>query len=358
MTSKLSDPLSFTRGPALKNRLGLAPMANDQSHPDGMLGDDEQRWLVSRAQAGFGLVLTTATWVQTSGRGMHGQLGIASDDHVPGLTRLASAIHAAGGTCAVQLYHGGRRAIALPGERTLAPWDDAETGARAMSTAEVEQLIEDFVLAALRAERAGFDGVELHGAHGYQLAAFLDPVNNRRSDRYGGTFENRTRPLFEVIEGIRARTGKDFQLGVRISPERWNIDFGEARQLAARLMGEGSIDYLDLSLWDCFKFPDDPDWSGRPLIDHFADLPRNGARLGVAGRIYDAAGAQRCLDHGADFVLIGRGAILQRDFARRAIEDPAFRSVDRPVPRAWLRDQDVGPAFMEYLSTWKGFLAD
>lgn len=358
MTPKLSDPLSFRRGPALRNRLVLAPMANDQSHPDGTLGDDERRWLVSRAQAGFGLVLTTATWVHPSGKGMPGQLGIASDEHVPGLERLARAIHATGGNCTVQLYHGGRRAIAPPGQKPLAPWDDAETGARALTTDEVEQMVEDFVLAALRAERAGFDGVELHAAHGYQLAAFLDPVNNRRADRYGGTFENRTRPLFEVIQGIRARTGKDFQLGVRISPERWNIDFGEARQLAARLMDEGNIDYLDLSLWDCFKAPDDPAFGDRPLIDHFTDLPRNGTRLGVAGRIYDAAAAQRCLDHGADFMLIGRGAILQRDFVRRAIEDPGFRSVERPVSRAWLREQDVGPAFMEYLLTWKGFLAD
>ena len=214
------------------------------------------------------------------------------------------------------------------------------------------------MLAALRAERAGFDGVELHGAHGYQLAAFLDPVNNRRTDHYGGSFENRTRVLREVIAGIRARAGCDFQLGVRLSPERWNIDLGEARALAADLMAEGRIDYLDMSLWDCFKAPEDPAWAGKPLIDHFTDLPRRGVRLGVAGRIYDAATARRCLEHGADFVLIGRGAILQRDFPARAVADPGFRSVERPVTREYLRSQGIGPAFMEYLATWKGFLAD
>ncbi|MEN9315174.1 MAG: hypothetical protein RIS35_1567, partial [Pseudomonadota bacterium] len=245
MTTKLSDSLSFARGPALKNRLVLAPMANDQSHADGTLGDEEHRWLLSRAEAGYGLVLTTATWVQRSGKGMAGQLGIASDEHVPRLARLADAIHAAGGRCAVQLYHGGRRAIPLPGQAPLAPWDDAETGARALTTAEVEQLVEDFVLAALRAERAGFDGVELHGAHGYLLAQFLDREHNRRNDAYGGSFENRCRVLLSIVEGIRARAGRNFQLGVRLSPERFGIDIGEMRELGQRLMTSGRIDYLD-----------------------------------------------------------------------------------------------------------------
>ena len=236
MIPAFTDPLPLRHGPALRNRLALAPMANVQSGADGTVGDDEYRWLTSRAQAGFGLVLTTATWVQASGRGLVGQLGISSDAHVEGLTRLAKGLRAAGSRSAVQLYHGGRRAMALPGERPVAPWDDEETGARALSTGEVEQLVEDFVLAALRAERAGFDGVELHGAHGYLLAAFLDTQNNRRTDRYGGSLENRSRVIREIIDGIRARTGQDFQLGVRISPERWNIDIGEARELATQLM--------------------------------------------------------------------------------------------------------------------------
>ncbi|MFO1196205.1 MAG: NADH:flavin oxidoreductase [Burkholderiaceae bacterium] len=359
MTRSLSDAVAFARGPALKNRFVLAPMANCQSHPDGSLGDDEYRWLVSRAEGGFALVLTTASWVQRSGKGIEGQLGVASDDHVAGLERLAHGVHAAGAACAVQLVHGGRRSEArFPGEPLLAPWDDVETGARAMTTAEVEQLVEDFVLAALRAERAGIDGVELHGAHGYQLAAFLDRENNRRTDRYGGSPENRARVFFEIVDGIRARAGANFQVGVRLSPERWGIDLAEMRELARRLMTSGRIDYLDMSLWDCFKEPSDPKYAGKPLIDHFTDLERGATRLGVAGKIMDAATAQRCVDHGADFVLLGRGAILQQDFPKRALADAGFRSVERPVTREYLRSQVIGPAFVEYLTTWKGFVAD
>ncbi len=356
MTRSFSDPVPLAHGPALKNRFVLAPMANDQSHADGTLGEDEARWLTARAQGGFAMTLTTATWVHLAGKGMAGQLGISGDEHVAALSGLASRLHAAGAACAVQLYHGGRRAIPLPGQRPVCPWDDAETGARALSTAEVEQVVEDFILAALRAERAGFDGVELHGAHGYLLAAFLDRDNNQRTDRYGGSLENRSRPLREIVGGIRARARPGFQLGVRLSPERWGIDLGEMRTLAQQLMTSGKIDYLDLSLWDCFKQAEDPAYQGKPLIDHFTTLERGDTRLGVAGKITDAATAQRCLDHGADFVLIGRGAILHHDFARQSIADPAFRCVERPVTPEYLHGQAIGPAFVTYLRTWKGFV--
>ncbi len=114
-----------------------------------------------------------------------------------------------------------------------------------------------------------------------------------------------------------------------------------------------------MSLWDCFKPPQDPAYADRPLIDHFAALPRGATRLGVAGKIMDAATAQRCLAHGADFVLIGRGAMLHHDFAALALADPAFRCVERPVTRAWLEKEGLGPAFIGYVaSTWKNFVSD
>ena len=360
MTQNLSDSVTFPRGPAMKNRFMLAPLTNFQSNADGTLSDDEYNWLVKRATCGFGLTMTCAAHVQASGQGFPGQLGIWSDKHLPGLERLAKGIRAEGSLSSVQVQHSGLRANAkLSGQPLVAPWDDAETGARALSTGEVEQLVEDFIVASLRAERAGFDGVELHGAHGYLLCEFLDPVHNLRADRYGGSFENRTRIFWEIIDGIRARAGKDFQVGVRISPERFDIDIGEALAFARQLMTSGKIDYLDMSLWDCFKEAVDPAYQGRPLIDLFTELERGGTPLGVAGKIMDAATAQKCLEHGADFVLIGRGAILHHDFPKQAMADSAFRSVERPVTREHLRNEGLGPAFVEYMATgWKGFVAD
>ena len=114
-----------------------------------------------------------------------------------------------------------------------------------------------------------------------------------------------------------------------------------------------------MSLWDCFKPPQDPAYAGKPLIAHFAELPRGGTRLGVAGKIMDAATARRCLEAGADFVLIGRGAMLHHDFARRALADPDFRCIERPVSRAHLEAEGLGPAFVHYVaSTWPRFVAD
>lgn len=359
MTQEFSDTITFPRGPAMKNRFMLAPLTNFQSHPDGTLSDDEYTWLVKRATGGFGLTMTCAAHVQANGQGFPGQLGIWSDKHLAGLERLASGIRAEGSLSSVQLQHSGLRADPkLSGQPRVAPWDDAESGARALTTAEVEQVIEDFIQAALRAERAGFDGVELHGAHGYLLCQFLD-TSNLRSDRYGGSLENRSRVLWEIIGGIRARAGADFQVGVRLSPERWGIDLGESRELARQLMASGSIDYLDMSLWDCFKEPEHPDYKGKPLIDHFTNIERSGTPLGVAGKIMDTATVRKCLDRGADFVLIGRGAILHYDFPNLAIADEAFRSVQRPVTREYLRSQGLGPAFVDYMATgWKGFVED
>ena len=185
--------------------------------------------------------------------------------------------------------------------------------------------------------------MELHGAHGYLLAQFLDGEHNRRTDGYGGSLAHRCRVLHTIIDGIRARTGPQFQLGLRLSPERFGITMPESLALAGEVLAGGKLDYLDMSLWDCFKPPQDPAFADRPLIDHFAALPRANTRLGVAGKIMDAATAQRCLEHGADFVLIGRGAMLHHDFARpgpgrcqlpvdRTAGDPRLPGQRRPGP--------------------------
>lgn len=355
----LFEPLTFSRGPAMKNRFMLAPLTNSQSHDDGTLSEDEFNWLMMRARGGFGLTMTCAAHVQAEGQGFPGQLGIFSDHHLDGLTRLATAIRDAGSLSSVQLHHAGMRSPAeLIGTTPLCPSVNEEFGARAMTTAEVEQAIEAFVAAAERAERAGFDGVELHGAHGYLLCQFLSSEINRREDRFGGSLENRARPLFDVIAGIRERCKADFQLGVRLSPERFGMDLEEVRTVARRLMSEGNIDYLDLSLWDVFKEPEAETFKGRPLMSYFTELDRNGVRLGVAGKVARPADAEACLEAGADFVLLGRAAILQHDFPRQVEADAGFEPVSLPVSRAYLAAQGLGEAFIGYMSRWPGFVAE
>lgn len=358
MTADLFAPLAFTRGPAMKNRFMLAPLTNTQSHADGTLSDDEFRWLTYRAQGGFGLTMTCAAHVQRIGQGFPGQLGVFGDEHLPGLTRLATAIKAAGSIAAVQLHHAGMRSPKdLIGEAPVCPSDDEETGSRALTLAEVEQLVEDFVAAAVRAEKAGFDGVEIHGAHGYIICQFLSPTLNRRTDRYGGSPENRARILHEIIDGIRARCRPDFNLGLRLSPERFDLELAEIRDLAQAVMTQGQIDYLDMSLWDVAKEPNEEAFKGRTLMSYFTELDRGNVRLGVAGKIMSAQTARECLENGADYVLIGRAAILHHDYPQKVAADPNFTPIALPVSREHLAAEGLGPAFIEYMNNWKGFVA-
>lgn len=355
--SGVLEPLTLPRGPSWPNRFALAPLTNTQSHDDGTLSDDEHEWLVMRARGGFGLVMTCASHVQQRGQGFPGQLGVFSDAHLPGLSRLATDLRAYGSVSSLQLHHAGYRSPADLVDGPVGPSDDPRTGARGLTTDEVTELTEDFVLGALRAQAAGFDGVEVHGAHGYVLAQFLSPRDNRRDDVYGGDLAGRSRLLREVVAGIRARCRPDFQVGLRLSPERFGMRLGEIRELSAELLLDGSLDYLDLSLWDTGKAAEEQEHSDRPLLEWFTDLPRGGTRLGVAGKVMTAPRVRELLGEGVDFVMLGRAAILHHDFPQQVAAHPDFQAVDLPVTESYLQAQGLGLAFRDYMRAWDGFVA-
>lgn len=351
-------PLQLPRGPRWPNRWTLAPLTNKQSNTDGRLSDDEYAWLVARARGGFGLVMTCAAYVSPEGQAWTGQLGISDERHETGLQRLADGIREAGAVSSIQLHHGGQRAdAALTGSELVAPWADPERGVRELTSSEVQRVIDDFVAAGVRAEKVGFDGVELHGAHGYVLCQFLDARKNHRTDGYGGSPEARSRPLMEALGGIRESTGADFQIGVRVSPEGFGISIQDSTALVERLLASGQADYVDLSMWDVAKTPRDPEVTGL-LIDQFMDLPRHGTRLGVAGKILSAQDADWCLQHGADFVTVGTAAIIHHDLPRLVEATPDFVSEPQPFSRSRLEEEHLGAAFIDYLgSNWDDFVA-
>jgi 2,4-dienoyl-CoA reductase-like NADH-dependent reductase (Old Yellow Enzyme family) len=356
--SNAFSPLQFGTGPVSSNRFMLAPMTNCQSHANGTLGEDEKRWLVLRAQGGFGTVMTCAAHVHPAGQAFSGQLGIWSDAHITGLQALSAELRAAGAVSSIQLHHGGERASPeLSGSALVCPWSDGQGGARGLSTEEVEQTVRDFVDAAVRAQRAGFDGVEFHAAHGYLLGQFLNAERNHRQDGYGGCFANRRRVLDLILSETRLRTGVAFQIGVRLSPERFGLDTAEMIELAESLMATSAVDYLDLSLWDCFAQPQDSRFSGQSLIECFTRLERGTARLGVAGHVRSAPDVKRCLDAGADFILIGRAAVLHHDFPKQVRHDANFHATALPVSRAYLANEGVGEKFIDYLAHWENFVA-
>jgi 2,4-dienoyl-CoA reductase-like NADH-dependent reductase (Old Yellow Enzyme family) len=353
MTS-LTDPLPLKSGATLKNRFVLSPLTNLQSHSDGVLSDDEYRWLTMRALGGFALTMTCAASVQEEGVGFPGQLGFHDDKHLPGLTRLAAKIKEYGSHAVGQLHHGGLRSLKNP----KAPSDDEKLKAEAMTLDEIRVSRDCFIAAAQRAERAGFDGVELHGAHGYLICSFLSPDLNRRDDAYGGDPERRMRFLLELVDGVRASTKPGFSLGVRLSPERWGLVVTEICGVAQRLMHGAKVDYIDMSLWDVKKEPNDEALQGRTLASYFTELDRGDTRLGAAGKIMSAQDVRDVLDMGFDFPVLGRAAILHHDFPKRAVADANFTAISTPVSEAYLHGEGLGPAFVNYMRTWKGFVED
>jgi len=353
------DSLDLAHGPSWRNRLALAPLTNKQSHLDGTLSADETDWLVARAEGGFALTMTAAAYVDRAGNAWAGQLGVDDDTQLPGLRRLTDAIRAAGSVSSVQLHHAGRRADAeVSGRAVVAPWSDPDRGVRELSTVEVTEAVQGFVDGAVRAERAGFDGAEIHGAHGYLVCSFLDGRHNERADGWGGPLEDRMRFLLEVVDGIRAATGPDFQLGLRLTPDGMGITVDEGLETARTVLDGGRLDYLDMSLWDVRTTGREPRPGADLLIDRYAALDRGATRLGVAGKVLSAADVSWCLDRGVDFVLAGTAAIIHHDFASRVVADPGFVSTPQPVTAEHLRAERVGPAFIDYLGTqWDDFVA-
>lgn len=355
--SNLFQPLQFKSGSSLKNRFMLAPLTNTQSHADGRLSDDEYHWLTLRAKGGFGLTMTCAAHVQAVGQGFPGQLGIFGDEHLEGLTRLAQGIKNENSLAVVQLHHAGMRSPGeLIGQAPVCPSDHPETGATGLSTEAVEQLIEDFICAAERAEKAGFDGVEIHGAHGYILAQFLSGTINQRQDQFGGSIENRMRPITEIIEGVRSRCRPDFLLGLRLSPERFDVHLPDIIEVAKLILAAGKIDFLDMSLWDSFKEPEDEAFKGCSLLSYFTELERGDVALGIAGKLRNPDEVNRAMAAGIDFIMLGRAAILHHDFPLQMQADQNFTPVRNPVSADYLRAEGLGEAFITYMSGWKGFV--
>ena len=217
----LKDEIKFPCGLSMKNRFMLAPLTNTQSHENGILSEDEFNWLTMRAKGNFGLTMSCASHVQSIGKGFPGQLGIFDDEHIEGLKRLTDEIKSYESLAVAQLHHAGMKSPKdIIGEQPVCPSDDNKTNSRALKLDEVKRLRDNFIEAGVRAKKSGYEGVEIHGAHGYILCQFLSSEFNKREDEYGGSLENRSRIIFEIIDGIRDECGSQFLLGVRLSAER------------------------------------------------------------------------------------------------------------------------------------------
>ena len=239
---------------ALRNRIVMAPMGSNFAEVDGHCGERIQAYYEARAQGGAGLLtMGVCAVAYPSGTGEPFQVGVSHDDFIPGLAELARRVHRHDAKIAMQIQHGGRNSVqdiaqgrevwlpsipkAPPASNMMAAITREELSTfvgvgphkprmRVMDQADIDQMIEWFAAAALRAQQAGFDAVELHGAHNYILAGFLSPYYNQRDDHYGGPLENRARLLLQTLAAVKARVGTDFPVWVRLDAEELHTPGG------------------------------------------------------------------------------------------------------------------------------------
>ncbi len=325
MTAHLFAPISF-RSITLPNRIGVSPMC-EYSSEDGFANDWHFVHLGSRAVGGAGLVFTEASAVLPEGRITPQDLGIWKDEHVAELKRIVKFLHAQGAHAGIQLAHAGRKAsMSRPweNERLLSPTEGGWTDVVAPSTiafaenyakpdeldsAGIRRVKEAFGLAAGRALAAGFDILELHSAHGYLLHEFLSPLSNRRTDEYGGSFENRTRLLVETVKAVRSEWPLHLPFFVRISATDWteggwNIDESVA---LGHVLKQHDVDLVDVSSGGMVPGAKIPTGPGYQVP--FAERIRRETGIATAsvGMITDPAQADQIVRNGqADLVLLAR----------------------------------------------------
>jgi len=324
METGLFIPLTI-RGVNFRNRIAVSPMC-EYSCQDGFANDWHLVHLGSRAVGGAALVLTEAAAVEARGRITPADLGIWKDEHIDKLAQITAFIKRQGAIPGMQIAHAGRKAscrvpweggAAIPaadgGWQTVAPsavpFRNTDPVPKELSVAEIHEIVEKFGAAARRALAAGFELIEIHAAHGYLLHEFYSPLSNRRTDEYGGSFENRIRLTLEVAKTVRAILPDKNPLFVRISSTDWKENgwtLDDSVKLAEHLRGIG-VDLIDCS--SAGLVPDAKIALGPAYQAPFAERIRQetGILTGAVGLITDANQANRIIGSGqADIVLLAR----------------------------------------------------
>ncbi|MCM2606413.1 NADPH dehydrogenase NamA [Rossellomorea marisflavi] len=338
MNRKLFQPYTI-KNVELKNRIVMAPMCMYSSHnEDGKIENWHRTHYTSRAVGGAGLIIQEATAVTPQGRISPQDLGIWSDDHLEGLTELVSLMKEQGAKTGIQLAHAGRKAV-LEGD-ILAPSaiafnDDMKTPV-AMTTEQIKETVTAFKNGAERAKKAGFDVIEIHGAHGYLVNEFLSPLSNRREDEYGGSAENRYRFLKEIIDGVK--TVWDGPLFVRVSAKDYHEEGLDVDDYVvfSKWMKEQGVDLIDVSSGAVVpaRIPVFPGYQVKPAerIKHEADID-----TGAVGLITSGLQAEEILQNErADLILLGRELLRDPYWPRTAAKELGYE-ITPPVQyeRGW-----------------------
>jgi 2,4-dienoyl-CoA reductase-like NADH-dependent reductase (Old Yellow Enzyme family) len=341
-------------GITLPNRIVVSPMC-EYSSEDGFASDWHLVHLGSRAVGGAGLVITEAAAVTSRGRITYRDLGIWKDEQIDALRRITTFIKEQGAVAGVQLAHAGRKAsteipwaggkLILPGEPngwepvapSPIPFHEGHPAPRELTGVEIRETTAAFAAAARRALVAGFEVVEIHGAHGYLIHSFLSPLSNRRADEYGGSFENRIRFVLEVVSAVRREWPESLPLFLRISATDWaeggwTID--DSVELSRRVRDLG-VDLVDCSSGGLVPYQKIEPGPGYQVP--FAGRIRReaGVLTGAVGLITEAGQAEAIIQTGAaDVVLLARELLRDPYFPMRAAQQ---LGVTVQAPKQYLR---------------------
>ncbi|MCG8519558.1 MAG: NADH-dependent flavin oxidoreductase [Pseudomonadales bacterium] len=332
----LTQTFSFANGIKLRNRIAMAPMTTWSANPDGTISDEELDYYRKRSN-GVGLVITGCTHVTANGIGFSDEFAGFDDRFIPSLTALADAAKSGGSTAVLQIFHAGNKArpdlspngeivSASTVEANAGPFNSGNSNPRELRHEEILEIVKAFGETTRRAIAAGFDGVELHGAHGFLIQNFLSPRINQRNDEWGGSLENRLRFPLAVVEEVKRMVAehadRPFLVGYRVSPMEYEpnaLQLSDTLELAGRLVAQ-EIDYIHVSQSDVLTDTSDSDAGQRLTIQQFLD--RVGSRLPViaAGGLRTPSQAEEALDLGLALVAIGKGLVMNPAWVELAVD--------------------------------------
>ena len=372
------SPFRFNSGREMANRFAIAPLTTNSSHDDGTATENELEFVRRRAAGGFGATISSAAYVEQDGRSWQG-IGAAHDGHLSSLHGLAEVMRAAGGLAILQIYDGGR--IAKPeliGEQCLrAPSavaslrPGAETP-RAMTADEVVNLIASFRDAASLARKAGFDGVEIHGANHYAVHQFFSPRANHREDNWGGTLAKRMNFPLAVAQGVRDALGPRLIAGFRVTPFESEPDGYtlEDSKLLCHELAKLDLDYISVSLDDyrnsrpmretrVYDGPVEKSYTpAESPITEFARIIAGRTALMASGGIKTCMDAEGAIKMGADLVAVGRAVVVDPEWLSK-VRSQSEASILAGLPKDELEIANalsIPPRMVEYLLSRPGWI--
>lgn len=339
---RIDDKVKFRSGVELNNRIVLAPMMTSSGSVGGFATDDTIEYYSTRSKAA-GLLITEFHYVSKSGgpclkNGDIEQLGVYSDNHIESISKIAEALKKDGNKAVLQIHHGGRRAknadsnIVYAPSVTKASFEDYIV--EELSEEHINKIIKDFGEATKRAIKAGFDGVEIHGANHYLLQQFFSSETNKRSDEWGGSLKKRMKFALEVVKEVKRIVNeyakKDFLIGYRITPEEIHDDsigytYKESIELVKEII-KYDIDYIHLSLWNGYNSrPSDSDLTYAELFKREMD---DDTKLIIVGKVFNEISAVDAIENFADLIAVGRGIIIDPLFADKIMNKKGNEIVD------------------------------